>query len=74
MDFRPGDQFTIRVKPKSRRNEIVFQGDLMVVYVNAAPEDGKANLAVVKLFKSQLDVRIEITHGFLSATKRIRIL
>ena len=72
--FDSGCEYVVRVKPKSSKEEIQVVGTEILVFVCAVPEDGQANRAVVKLFKKQLGLRIEIVHGALSRIKRIRVL
>ena len=40
-------EFDIRVQPKAGRNSVEIDGDKVTARVTAAPEDGKANDAVV---------------------------
>lgn len=64
----------IRVQPKASRNDVVVDGDTIKVYVTTAPEDGKANKAVVDLLAKRLGVAkrsIEIVSGGKSRTKMI---
>ena len=42
-------EFDIRVQPKAGRNSVEIDGDKVTARVTAAPEDGKANDAVVAL-------------------------
>ncbi len=71
----------IRVTPKAKsariKKEINADGDIFYkVYVTVAPEDGKANDAVIKLLSKSLGVAkscLSITHGHTSRDKIIKI-
>ncbi len=66
----------IRVQPKASRNKVVVNGDIIKVYVTTAPEDGKANKAVVDLLAKHLDLSkraIKIVSGAKSRTKVIAV-
>ena len=69
--------FNIRVVPRARLNKIVDDGcGNLRVYTTAAPTDGAANAAVVKLLSEYWDVpktRIKILRGATSRTKVIQI-
>lgn len=55
-----GDTFKVRVTPKSSFNRIKAElsdtGLRLKAYVTAAPEDDKANRAVLELFAKELNV------------------
>ncbi len=70
-----GVRLELRVTPRAGRNELggVRNGRLQVK-VTVAPEDGKANAAVIKLLSKMLHIptaQIEIVHG---ATARDKTL
>lgn len=74
---------TLRVKvtPKAKLETIKKEkaadgSDLYKIYVTAAPENGKANDAVIKLLAKALGVAkssLTITHGHTSREKTIKI-
>lgn len=50
-------QITIRVIPRARRNAVEVQPDgSLRVHTTAAPADGDANAAVIKMLARHLDV------------------
>ena len=46
----------VRVVPRARVQKIVADGDTLRVYTNAAPTDGAANTAVIKMLAKHFDV------------------
>ena len=66
----------IRVIPRARVQKIVADGDVLRVYTNAAPSDGEANAAVIKMLAKHFDVpksSISIVRGTTSHDKVIEI-
>ena len=71
-----GTEFTLRVTPKARRNEVTVEDDMIRARVTAAPENGKANEAVVKLLAKSLGVaksRLVLVRGATSRDKLFRL-
>ena len=67
----------VRVIPRARVQKIVADGDILRVYTNAAPTDGEANTAVIKMLAKHFDVpksRISIIRGATSHDKTIEII
>ena len=71
----PGITLKVRVQPKASRTQVVgYQGDTLRLRVNAAPQDGKANEAVVSLLAETLGVpknRVQIVRGHSSRDKLV---
>lgn len=69
--------FNVRVIPRARRNEIaVDENGALRVHTTAAPTDGAANAAVIKMLAEYFDVpksSIEIVRGATSRDKVIRV-
>ena len=66
----------IRVIPRARVQKIVADGDTLRVYTNAAPSDGEANTAVIKMLAKHYDVpksSIKIVRGATSHDKVVEI-
>jgi len=68
-------QITVRVTPRARRNAIETQPDgTFRIYTTAAPADGDANAAVIKMLARHLNVpktSITIIRGHTSRDKVI---
>jgi len=72
----PGTEIALRVTPKASRNAIVVAQEGLRAYVTVAPEDGKANAAVVKLLAKALGVaktRLTLVRGQTSRDKVFRL-
>lgn len=66
----------MRVTPNARRESIEIDGERVHVKVHAAPEDGKANAAVVALVAAALGLapsRVEVLRGATSREKVLRV-
>jgi len=67
----------VRVQPKARMNAVVgWRGEALRVSVTAAPEDGKANRAVIALLADRLGVAatsISLVRGASSRDKWFRL-
>jgi uncharacterized protein len=66
----------VKVTPKAGAEKVVEKDGKLRVYVTTAPEDGKANKAVIKLLAKQFSVapsRISIIRGETSRNKIVDI-
>lgn len=66
--------FNIRVTPHAKQNKVVDADGVLRVYTTTAPENGRANDAVVKLLADYMNVpksRIKILKGL---TRRDKII
>jgi len=74
--FEIGNILIIRAKPNSSKSEIVFnkETDKFDVFIHSIPDDNKANKELVKLFKKQLKLKVEIISGFKSRDKKVKII
>mgnify|MGYP001777894926 CR=1 FL=1 len=70
--------FKLRVIPRARRNQIIVADDgTLRVYTTAAPTDGAANDAVIKMLARHFDVpksSIKIIRGAQSRDKVVQLL
>ena len=76
-----GVRLRLKVRPQARRAGIEGvvadrDGEALAISVTAAPEDGKANTAVIALLAKALDVAkstISVTHGAATRRKTIHV-
>jgi uncharacterized protein len=69
---------TVYVKPNARENKITkwIDEDTLKISLNAAPEKGKANKALVDFLSKEWGIaksEIEITRGLLARIKQITV-
>lgn len=65
----------VTVKPNARKTEILEQGEgTLKVAVAAPPEDGKANLELVKFLSRKLKKQVRIVSGFGNKKKLLEVL
>jgi uncharacterized protein (TIGR00251 family) len=69
--------FKVRVQPRASRNQVEgYKGGTVSVRVTAAPQDGKANAALVCLLAKSLGVakgRVRIIRGHTSRDKLVSV-
>jgi uncharacterized protein (TIGR00251 family) len=66
----------VKVKPRSKTEEVSQEGDSFIIKVKEPPKEGKANQAVVKLLAEHFDVpqsQVRILSGFRSRNKVIEV-
>lgn len=69
-------RITLRVMPRARQNKITEENGILRVHITAAPVDGAANAAVMKLLAEYFDVpktQIKIVRGTASRDKIIEL-
>lgn len=74
---KPGTRIAVRVTPAARRNAVETAEGQIRVWVTAAPEDGKATKAVVKLLAKELGVaksRLVLVRGAASRDKLFEVV
>ena len=67
-------KFSLRVTPNASRTELKEEDGKLKLYLQAVPVKGKANLAVVKFFKKEFGIKVEIKSGERSRDKVLRVL
>lgn len=74
-NLKQNDIISIRVKTCARDNKVYFdeKKDIIKVDVKSLPIENKANNLIVKIFKKQLNLNVEIIGGFKSKIKKIKI-
>ncbi len=68
------NQIKLRVTPNASRTELKDEGGKLKLYLRAVPEKGKANAAVIKFFKKEFNLKVEIKSGERSRDKVLRIV
>ena len=68
--------FNVRVTPHAKQNKVVENGDVLRVYTTVAPENGRANDAVIKLLSEYLGIpksKIKILRGLTGRDKIVTV-
>jgi uncharacterized protein YggU (UPF0235/DUF167 family) len=68
--------FNIRVTPHAKQNKVVESDGVLRVYTTVAPENGRANVAVIELLSKYMDIpksRIKILRGLSGRDKIVTI-
>ena len=68
--------FNIRVTPHAKQNKVVDADGVLRVYTTVAPENGRANDAVIELLSKHMDVpksRIKILRGLSGRDKVVTV-
>jgi uncharacterized protein (TIGR00251 family) len=68
---------SVKVKPGSKAEEVIQEGDSLIVKVKERPIKGEANRAVIKLLARHFgrpESAVTISQGFRSRTKVIEVL
>jgi uncharacterized protein len=63
----------LKVIPNSSRTELKEVNGSLKLYLQAVPDKGKANQAVIKFFKKEYNLKVEIKSGEKSREKILRI-
>lgn len=66
----------VKVKPRSKTEELSREGDSFIVKVKEPPREGKANQAVIKLLAEHFGVpqsQVRILSGFRSRNKVVEV-
>ena len=67
-------RISLRVTPNSSRTELIEEEGKLKLYLKAVPEDNKANQELIKFFKKECNLKIEIVSGLKSRDKILRLL
>lgn len=68
--------FNIRVTPHAKQNKVLNNNGVLRVYTTVAPENGRANGAVIELLSEYLDVpksKIKIIRGLTGRDKIVTV-
>ena len=64
----------IKVIPHSSRTELKEENNTLKLYLKAVPEKDKANKELIKFFKREFKLKVEIISGLQSRGKVLRIV
>ncbi len=67
-------KYKLKVKANAKEDKIEFDGISYKVSIKEKPLGGKANQAIVKLFKKELGKQIRIIKGLRSSDKIIEVI
>ncbi len=67
-------RISVRVQPRSSKNEISWDGESLKVRITAAPVDGAANEALITLLAARLGLPKRALHIVHGASGRQKIL
>ena len=63
----------IKVIPNSKKTELKEENNQLKVYLHAVPDKNKANLELIKFFKKEFGLRVQIHSGMKSREKVLKI-
>jgi uncharacterized protein (TIGR00251 family) len=69
-------RIVVRVIPRSSRNRLTWEQDMLRARLTAPPVDGAANAALIELLAEQLDIPrrdISIVHGLTARQKTVEV-
>ena len=70
------NELSLRVVPGAKVEKAAIENGTLKIWLRTAPEDGKANKAVLAILAKLLGIsvsRLEITHGQTARDKRVRV-
>lgn len=68
------ETLSLRATPHSSRTELMEEEGKLKLYLQAVPDKNKANLELIKFFKKEFKLKVEIKSGMKSRDKILRIL
>ncbi|HLC88905.1 MAG TPA: DUF167 domain-containing protein [Candidatus Nanoarchaeia archaeon] len=63
----------VKVIPNSKQTELIEENNQLKLYLHAVPDKNKANLELIKFFKRELGLKVEIKSGMKSREKVLRV-
>ncbi|MBI4151372.1 DUF167 domain-containing protein [Candidatus Woesearchaeota archaeon] len=72
--LRHGETFSLKVIPHSGRTELKEINGVLKLYLRSPPEKNKANMELIKFFKKEYGLVVEIMSGLTSREKVMRIV
>lgn len=72
--YLENERLSVHVIPNSSRTELVEEEGKLKLYLQAVPDKNKANIELIKFFKKEFKLKVEIKSGLKSRDKVLRIL
>ncbi len=69
-----GTQLTIKVQPGASKTELIEENNTLKLFLKTQPEKGKANDALIKFFKKEYKLIVEVVKGKTSRNKILKII
>lgn len=73
-DWIQNGNIEVRVQPGASKTELITENSSLKLYLKAQPEKGKANSALVKFFRKEFKLDVEVVRGKTSRNKVLKIL
>jgi uncharacterized protein len=70
------NELSLRVVPGAKIEKAAIENGTLKIWLRTAPEDGKANKAVLAILAKLLEIpanQLQITHGHTSRDKQVRV-
>ena len=68
------DCFKLKVTPNSSKTKLIEENGKLKLYLKAIPDKNKANLELIKFFKREFGLKVEIKFGMRGKEKVLRVL
>ena len=64
----------INVTPNASKTELVEENEQLKLYLKAVPDKNKANQELIKFFKKEFNLKVEIKSGMKNRNKVLKIV
>jgi uncharacterized protein (TIGR00251 family) len=64
----------IKVTPNASKTELVEENEQLKLYLKAVPDKNKANQELIKFFKKEFNLKVEIKSGMKNRNKVLKIV
>ena len=71
--YTSNNLLSVKVIPNSSRTELKEEGHKLKLYLSSIPDKNKANTQLIKFFKKEFNLKVEIKSGERSRNKILRI-
>jgi len=71
QEYIANNLLKLKVVPNSSKLELTEENDKLKLYLRAVPDKNKANLELIKFFKKQYSLKVEIKSGNKSRVKTL---